>query len=386
MPNDTSYDVIIAGLGSMGTAAAYHLAKRGQRVLGLNPHEIPHNLGSHHGRSRMIRQSYYEHPDYVPLLQRAYELWTDLQNQSESPFFHLTGAVYFGSPNGSIVPGAREAAAQHKLPHEFFQDPNEIRSRFPAFRIPPNYAAFYEEQAGYLIPEEAVRTHANLARTLGAHLHTGEPVTAWRATDDGVEITTPRDTYHARHLIITAGAWISDFLRDVDIDFQVTRQVLAWFVPKTDPQTYALGNFPCWFIESESPFGHYGFPIAPGHNGLKLALHKPGPPITPAELHHPQHLPTDEETEALRGFLHDFIPGSDGTLLESTVCLYTNSPDGHFLLGPHPAHQDNVTIACGFSGHGFKFASVIGEITADLATTGATSFPIEFLSPKRFLS
>ncbi|MEM8952696.1 MAG: N-methyl-L-tryptophan oxidase [Verrucomicrobiota bacterium] len=382
----SSYDVIIAGIGSMGSAAAYHLAKRGKRVLGLNPHEIPHNLGSHHGRSRMIRQSYYEHPDYVPLLQRAYDLWSDLQEQSETPFFHLTGAVYFGAPDGAIVPGALEAAKEHKLPHDYIDDPNDIRTRFPAFRLPPNFAAFFEERGGYLVPEEAVRTHAKLAQNFGAQIHTGEPVTAWRPTLNGVEVTTPRDTYYADHFIITAGGWIADFLRDIAVEFKVTRQVLAWFVPKNDPQNYAQGSFPCWFIESETPYGYYGFPIAPGHNGLKLALHKPGREINPADLHHPQHLPTDEETDALRRFLHDFLPGSDGPLLESTVCLYTNTPDSHFILGPHPAHEETVTIACGFSGHGFKFASAIGEITADLATSGTTKLPIDFLSPKRFLS
>jgi sarcosine oxidase len=394
MPAPPPYDVIIAGLGSMGSAAACHLARRGVRVLGLEPHAIPHTHGSHHGRSRMIRQSYHEHPDYVPLLQRAYHLWDELQSLTDDPFFHLTGAVYFGAPGdptddatgpGSIVPGALAAAHEHNLPHELIEDPEEIQTRFPAFRIPENFLAFYEDNAGYLVPEEAIRTHANLAREYGAELHTGEPVTAWKTTATGVEVTTPQNTYQAGHLVITAGAFVSDLLRDLNIDLQVTRQVLAWFQPQTNPQAFALGNFPSWFIETDSPVGHYGFPIAPGHAGLKLALHKPGLPIAPAELHHPEQQPSNEEINALRQVLHDFIPGAAGPLVEATVCLYTNTSDGHFIVGPHPAH-DHLTIACGFSGHGFKFASVMGEILADLATTGYPPLPIDFLSPTRFQS
>jgi sarcosine oxidase len=384
MPHPNHYDVIVAGVGSMGAAACYHLARRGIRVLGLEPFEIPNTHGSHHGRSRMIRQSYCEHPDYVPLLRRAYELWEDLEKQSERNLFQLTGGVYFGAPDACIVPGALTSAREHQLPHEFIEDESELRARFPSFRMPPGFVAFHEEKAGYLVPEEAVRTHAALARAHGAELRTGETVTAWKNSAHGVEVTTERGTFHAGHLVVTAGARAGDLLHELGIELQVTRQVLAWFRPNGDPQPFALGNFPCWFIENASPYGHYGFPIAPGQEGLKIALHKPGEPIAPDHLHDEAQQPRDEEIASLRAVLSEFIPDAAGPLLEATVCLYTNSPDGDFIVGPHPGHE-HVTIACGFSGHGFKFASVMGEVLADLAATGKTPWPIDFLSPRRFL-
>lgn len=367
----------------MGAATCHHLAKREVSVLGLEQFDIPHGRGSHHGHSRMIRQSYYEHPDYVPLLVRAYELWDELQSAAGGErFFHRTGGLSLGPPDGSIVPGARAAACEHGLAHDVL-DGAALASRFPSFKVPDGFAAFFEKNAGFLVPELAVRAHASQARANGAELHANEAILDWRASSSSVTVRTSLGTYEADHLIVTAGAWNGPLLHGLGPKLVVTRQVLAWFEPQADPARFQLGEFPCWFIETDTPFGHYGFPMSGAQPGLKLALHKPGEPIAPDELGESSHEPRPEEIESLRQILREYLPGGEGRLLAACTCLYTNSADGHFLLGPHPVF-DRVSIAAGFSGHGFKFASVMGEILADLATEGGTSHPIGFLSPNRF--
>ena len=373
----------------MGSAACYHLARRGVRVLGLEQFDLPHGRGSHHGHSRMIRQSYYEHPDYVPLLRRAYELWDELEEAAgskeneEERIFHRTGALYLGPMKGSIVPGALAAAREHGLPYTLL-DPAALAARFPAFCAPEGFSAFHEEEAGFLVPELAVAAHAKHACAHGAEIRCNEAILDWEAAAAGVSVRTGSGTYHASHLVVTAGAWNGSLLRDLDAELTVTRQVLAWFDPPGDSQSLALGNFPCWFIETDTPFGHYGFPmLSSGQGGLKIALHKPGLEIDPDELASAAHEATEDEIESLREVLRTCLPDGDGPLLATRTCLYTNSADSHFILGAHPLHE-NLTIAAGFSGHGFKFASVMGEVLADLATEGKTRYPIEFLSPARF--
>ena len=337
----------------------------------------------------MIRQSYYEHPDYVPLLRRAYELWDELEAaagsfQSEPErILHLTGGLYLGPPHGSIVEGALAAARAHDLPHDLLEA-EEVTARFPAFRVPEGFRGFFEEKAGFLVPELAVAAHAEQARAHGAELRTNEPILEWATSAEGVTVRTSTGTYQAGHLVVTAGAWNGPLLRDLEVELSVTRQVLAWFNPPGDVEPLSLGRFPCWFLETDPPYGHYGFPmLSSGQGGLKIALHKPGEAIDPDHLGADAHEVREEEVVALREILRACIPGGDGPLLATRTCLYTNSADSHFILGAHPGHQ-HLSIAAGFSGHGFKFASVMGEILADLATDGTTSHPIEFLSPNRF--
>ena len=375
-----NYDVIVAGVGSTGSAACYHLAKRGVKVLGLEQFEIPHTQGAHHGHSRAIRQAYYEHPDYVPLLLRAYELWEGLQNITDDPFFHITGGVYFGSDDGDIVPGSLRSARKHGLAHAILT-PEEISKRIPAIQADGSHQAFFEDRAGFIIPEIAVTTHANHARRLGATIQSGEKLVSWRNHGDHVEVTTDKSTYNAEQLIITSGAWSAEVAADLGIKLQVTRQVLAWFQPIGDPSRFAPENFPCWFIETGCPFGHYGFPVLPGDIGLKIAEHKPGDPIDPNA---PVENPRPDEIDAFRAVLDQYFPGCAGELVHASTCKYTNSPDSHFIIGPHPKHHGRVSIASGLSGHGFKFSSVIGEILADFATKGTTNLPVDFLSPERF--
>lgn len=380
-----SYDVIVLGLGSMGSAAALQLAKRGQRVLGLEQFSIPHAQGSHHGFSRMIRLAYFEHPDYVALLRRAYELWGDLENESGEKLLHITGGLYLGRPDSELVTGSIQAAKAYSLPHEIISR-DELRVRFPQFHVPDDTIAFYETNAGFLLPEAVVATQAELAMRHGAELHGHEPALDWHADDKGVTVRTAKGTYHAGKLIITAGAWSGRALSDLQIDLKVTRQALVWFWPRR-PEMFSLGRFPSWALDLSDRASfrgvHYGFPMAKpgwGNPGFKAALHWPDEECDPDSV---DRAVRENDIAEVREAVERNIPDGAGPLLASRICMYTNSADGHFIVDRHPAFK-NVTMACGFSGHGFKFVSVMGEVLADLAMQGTTKNPIEFLSLKRF--
>jgi sarcosine oxidase len=373
-----SYDVIVVGVGAMGAAACYHLARRGVRVLGLEQFAIPHALGSSHGYSRMIRSAYYEHPDYVPLLRRAYALWEELEEQSGQKLLHATGGVYMGPTDSEVVSGSLRAAREHELPHESL-DRDGLAARSPKFRLPDDFAGVTDPSAGFLLPERAIAAHAELALRQGAELHGHEAVTGWEATASGVTVHTNRATYHAGHVVFSGGAWSGRLVKDLGIELVVTRQVLGWVWPRT-PSEFRLGRFPVWGIDAGGGGMYYGFPMMPDNPGLKLALHKPATPTDPdTVVRHP--LPGDEET--FLPALRQYLPDGEGPILAMRICLYVNSPDHHFIIDRHPAHA-NVTVACGFSGHGFKFASVVGEILADLAEKGRTELPIGLFGVGRF--
>lgn len=373
-------DVIVLGLGSMGAAACYHLARRGFRVLGLEQHAIPHGLGAHHGYSRMIRLAYYEDPGYVPLLRRAYELWRDLETEFGSKILHVTGGLYMGREGESFLTGALRAALEHSLPHALFSHA-EIKRRYPQFHLPSDYEGFWEDEAGFLIPELAMAAHVQGALLAGAELHGHEAARAWSAGADGVNVETSKASYRAERLVIAAGAWTAPILADLGLPLVVTRQAWGWFWPK-DPAAFRLGTLPCWFIETEPGHGYYGPPIMSDNPGLKVALHKPTEPTSPEVV---DRAPREEDEALLRPFLARHIPSAEGPLLGLRTCLYTNSPDGHFIVDQHPIH-DRVSFACGFSGHGFKFASVMGEVLADMATGSLSSLPMDFLRLARFTS
>ncbi len=379
------FDVIVVGVGSMGSAACAHLAARGARVLGLEQFEIPHRHGSHHGHSRMIRQAYYEHPDYVPLLRRAYQLWDELQlRDGGREFFYRTGGIYLGPEEGAIVSGSLGSAREHGLEHQL-HDAGEVQRRFPQFRPGGGHLGFFENEAGFLVPELAIMAHAAWAREGGASLLEGEALVSWGAAGSGVEVKTAAGvSYQADHLVFAGGAWSSQLVAGLGVELAVTRQVLAWFEPLGDRGRFAPGRFPCWFVETEPPYGHYGFPVLPGDPGLKVALHRPGEPIAPGQLRTAGLAPREAEIDRLHAVLDEFLPGCAGELSQACTCLYTNSPDGHFVVGHHPEFEQ-VSVACGFSGHGFKFASVMGEALADLALDGGTELPIGFLGPGRFV-
>jgi sarcosine oxidase len=371
------FDVIVIGIGAMGSATCCNLARRGVRVLGLEQFDIPHALGSSHGSSRMIRLAYYEHPDYVPLLLRAYELWDELEQVSGQKLLHLTGGLYMGPLAGDIVGGSLQSAVEHRLPHELL-DRDELRRRFPQFCVPEDWSALYEPRAGFLVPERVIAAYAETALRAGAELHGREPVLEWKTDGRSATVRTPRGEYHADQLVFCGGPWTGKLLGDLQPMLSVTRQVLAWVWPK-EPEHFALGRLPCWAIDHLDGTIHYGFPMTHDTPGLKIAHHSPAGAIDPDRIvRDPQ--PGDEET--FRPILRRMIPSGDGPLLSLKVCMYTNSPDSHFIIDRHPAHE-RVTLACGFSGHGFKFASVIGEVLADLVTKNGTNQPVGFLRLKR---
>jgi sarcosine oxidase len=372
-----TYDAIVIGVGTMGSAACDALARRGQRVLGLEQFSIPHASGAHHGQSRMFRLAYYEHEDYVPLLRRAFDLWQDLERRSGVKLFHVTGALYAGSPDAELMPRSALAAAHHGLDHEIL-DSAAIQRRFPQFHLPPGFRALWEPCAGFVIPELAVGSMARLALESGATIRARERVVSWQRRADALEVTTEHATYVARRLVVTCGAWTSKLLRDLGIPLLVTRQVFGWVWPQS-PERFALGVFPCWAVEAADGSIHYGFPMLPWHPGLKVARHLRAAPADPDHLD--RAITADDQAHFRAALTH--LRDADGPTLSVATCTYTNSPDSHFIIDRLPS-DPAVTLACGFSGHGFKFAPVIGEVLAELALDGASRLPSSFLGLARF--
>ena len=373
------FDVIILGLGAMGSAAAYHLARRGKRVLGIEQFTSPHNYGSSHGGSRMIRQAYWESPDYIPLVLRAYELWRRLEHDTGKRLLQITGGMNIGSRDGDLVRRTVAAAGQHSIPFEVLE-PSEISKRFPIIIPQPGDVAVCEPRAGYLLPEECIRAHLTLASAAGAEIAFEETVLSWSAEGDGVEVQTSKGSYSARHLVITAGPWANQALHGI-IPLHVTRQVMAWIQPLTGVIPFMPEHFPvflCEDIHGGAP--GYGFPAIDGPaGGVKAAVHGSDVVCTPETVDRSVH---QSDFKRIIQSLKVRFPALDGEVVRAETCMYTMSRDEHFVIGAHPRF-DSCTIACGFSGHGFKFASVVGEILADLSTTGTTSHPIALFSPLR---
>lgn len=373
------FEVIVIGIGAMGSAACLALSRRGFRVLGLEQFSIPHDMGSSHGDSRMIRLCYYEHSDYVPLLRRAYALWDELERDLGAAIFLRTGGLYMGGPESPFVLGSQQAAMAHGLPHEMLTRA-DLAARYPQFNLSDDAIALYEPSAGILFPELIVASQAELALRRGAELHACESVHAWSADATGVRVTTNRGEYVGERLIICGGAWAGLLMRDLGVELVVTRQPLGWVWPRR-PELFTLGRLPVWAFDQPDGTQHYGFPLLPRSSrpGLKVARHHRGAATDAASVERsPQPGDEDDFMPALRRL----VPEADGPLLSLRICLYTNSPDSHFIVDQDPRH-DRVCFACGFSGHGFKFASVIGEALADLATAGRTSLPVGFLGLNR---
>jgi sarcosine oxidase len=373
-----AYDVIVIGLGGMGSAAAYHLAARGQRVLGLEKFTPAHDKGSSHGGSRIIRQSYFEDPAYVPLLLRAYELWDKLATDTRREVYRLTGGLFIGPEDCVTVAGSLRTSREWGLPHEVL-DAAEIRSRFPNFTPRDDDIALYEEKTGFARPEMTVQAHLDLAEQAGATLAFGEEVLEWTDSPGGVTVRTARATYAAGQLVICPGAWAPQLLAEFGIPITVERQVLYWLDPVGG--TAAFENQPIFIYENPHGEQIYGFPAIDGlYGGVKVAFFRKGIVCTPDTIDRTVH---DQEIADMRERVAELVPALDGPCLHAATCMYSNTPDEHFVIARHP-DAANVTVACGFSGHGFKFVPVVGEILADLATTGATVHPISLFDPRRF--
>lgn len=364
-------DVVVAGLGGMGSATARHLAARGVRVLGIEQFTPAHDRGSSHGRSRVIRQSYFEDPAYVPLLLRAYELWEQAEKESDRDLITLTGGLYLGPEDGTTFGGSLLAAREHDLPHEVL-DADEVRRRFPTFDPAPGELALYEERAGFVRPEETVAAHLDLAARDGADLRFGVRLLGWEETPDGVRVRTSDGEFTAGHLVLSPGAWAPGF---VDLPLRVERQVQFWFAPPGGVEPFV--DHPVYVTAGAQGEQIYGFPAIDGPGGgVKVAFFRRGRDADPDAL---DRVVTDAEAEEMRARVARTLPSLAGPLVAAVPCMYTTTPDEHFVIhrtGP-------VTTACGFSGHGFKFVPVIGEILADLATTGTTPLPIDLFDPAR---
>ena len=378
------YDAIVIGIGSMGSATCYHLAKSGHKVLGLEQFGISHDHGSHSGQTRIIRKAYFEYPDYVPLLERAYENWFTLEKEIGISLFQKTGMLYLGKPDDRLVKGVRDSAQKFKLNIQNLSS-EILEKKYPQFWIPQDREAVFEPDAGFLLPETAILSFTERALHFGAHIKIGEKTLKWKDKDGHIEVVTNESTYSCSKLIITAGAWANKMIPNFGSSFKVTKQVLAWVKAK-DASLFELGEFPTWIFDNGDNKGSfYGFPILSedkfgGPVGLKVALHYPGPDIDPDE--DPRAVPENEEAKIIE-FLNRHLPQGYSRTNSISTCLYTYSLDENFILGPSP-ESDKVILAAGFSGHGFKFASVVGEILADLAFKETTTLPIEFLSPQRF--
>ena len=360
-------DVIVVGLGGMGSAAVAHLAARGQRVLGLEQFHVAHTHGSSHGRSRVIRLAYFEDPAYVPLLRRAYELWRRLETDTGRNVLRMTGGLMIGAPESEVVSGSLRSAREHGLAHELL-DAKEIGRRFPPFTPAAGTVALYERDAGSLSPEEAIRGHLDVAANHGARLHFDEQVLAWQVAESGrVAVTTSRGTYEAGRLVLAPGAWAPEMLQLDWLPLRVEPQVLYWLEPSGGAAAYAADRFPIYIWDLGAGVQFYGFP-ADQDGRVKVAFFR---------------TPNGDES-CLRAALAPCLPSlATGTLMEMVSCKYTLTPDQHFVIGQHPDHEQ-VVIASPCSGHGYKFASVVGEILADLAIDGVTRHPIDLFSPNRF--
>lgn len=383
-PGNTSFDVIVIGVGSMGASACYHLSKRGYRVLGLEQYDIPHELGSHAGQSRIIRKAYGEDSGYVPLLERAYENWKTLESETGSQVYFQTGLTYFGTRGNTFLETVRKSAKAYHIPLNELSE-EDCRKKYPQFKLPEHFQRLEEPGAGLLTPERCILLLAEQALMRGAVIRSGEPVLSWEHKDGGVVVQTSRETYRAAKLVVTAGAWTGNLLPGMASRLKVTRQALAWVQPR-DWDLFKLGTFPCWLLEHEG-YDFYGFPILPagsygGPLGMKLALHYPGEVVDDPEKVDRSTQQSDER--ALVDFLKRFIPEGYARILAVKTCLYTYSPDTHFVVDHLAGYGKDVVVAAGFSGHGFKFASVIGEILAELTMEGTTHMPVGFLRADRF--
>ncbi len=373
----TGYDVIVVGLGGMGSAAAYHLAARGRRVLGLERHEPAHDKGSSHGGSRLIRQSSFEDPGYVPLLLRAYDLWEKLASDSHHDVYRLTGGLFIGPPDCPTVSGSLHASRQWDLPNEVLSAA-EITTRFPNFTPHFEDVALYDAKAGFARPELTVRAHLEMAEKAGATLQFGEPVLNWNQTAAGVRVITGRGSYTAGQLVICPGAWAPQVLGQFGVPITVERQVMYWLDPISSVSSFE--DHPVFIHENTSGTPMYGFPAIDGpHGGVKVAFARNGIACTPDTIDRVVH---EREIREMRVRAAEVLPTLAGKCLHTKTCMYSNTPDQHFVIGRHPQCAE-VIMACGFSGHGFKFVPVIGEILADLIIDRATDHPTALFDPQR---
>ncbi len=377
IPGRTRWDAIVVGCGVMGAASSYNLAKRGLRVLNIERFGVSHDLGSSHGRTRIIRLAYYEDPRYVPLLRRAYASWRELESKSGKELLRVTGGLMIGKPDGDLVRGVLKSAEAHGIPHERLTA-SEAEKRFEAFTLGEEYSVVYEGTAGVLSAEECVRALVGLGSEAGCEYRFSEQVHRWRSTPEGVEVETPAGTQTAAKLVFCAGPWNGELLPGL-LPLQVERQVPLWF-SSGGKDRFSPSKMPIFIMEEKANEFYYGLPDV--GDGVKVARTHGGESIDPEKV---RREVKEEDIAPVRGFISRRLKDLEGTPVASTTCLYTNTPDLNFAVGLHPS-DPKVVVMSACSGHGFKFASVLGEIAADFVTGGVTSYDLGFLDPARFRS
>ena len=371
------FDVAVVGLGAAGSAALHRIASRGCRAVGLDFNPPGHDRGSSHGETRIIRLGYFEHPSYVPLVREALTLWRELERSAGIDLLTTTGIIEIGAPDSALIKGTLSSSQLHKLPHEVLNAAQTMR-RFPAFRIPDTYLGVFQPDAGYLAAEKAVAAQLAAAEAAGAEIRIGWRALSFSSGARGVRVATSHGEIEAGKVVIAAGPWLKELLPDFPAPLRITRQVLGWFTPK-DTVRFAAGKFPVFLFESEHGV-HYGFPPN-GDGNLKIAKHHHLGEVTTAEDCNRAVSPRDET--AIRDFLASCLPAANGPMAAAKTCLYTMTPDEDFIVDRLPGHPD-IIVASPCSGHGFKFAPVIGEILADLVTRGATQRDISRFRLARF--
>jgi len=370
------YDAIVIGVGSVGSAAAYHLARRGQRVLALDQFAVPHTMGSHHGAHRIYRFAYAEGSSYVPIMRAAYERWLELEMEWGEPLHRQTGGLDIGPPDCEQVTGALASCEAHDLVHDLLEG-SEVNRRFPAWRLHDGEVAVYQPEAGMVFPERCVAAHVAGAIRNGAEIRALTRVEGWHVQGDRVVVAVDGDRHAADRLLIAGGAWLPVLVPELAPLLRPTRQLVCWF-SATPTEHFTPDAFPVWIAQVDE--GHfYGFPqaVTPG---VKIGWHDPGPAFDPDT---PDRSTSADDEHHHRAFARAHLPGADGPTLARGACLYTMSPDEHFVLDRLPG-VPQVVVFGGDSGHAFKFASELGSIAADLATEGRTAIDIEQFRLDRF--
>lgn len=378
MTKETVYDAAIIGAGTMGMAAGAFLAQQNAKTLLIDAFDPPHIKGSHHGDTRLIRHAYGEGRQYVTLVKRAQQLWEDLEKQTGYKVFENTGVLGLGPKDSPFLQETMASAQKHDLSLEILSS-QEIKERWPGFSVPDHFIGCFEAKSGVIYSETAIRAYKETALENGAHLVTDTPVLHIDINDKrGVKISTEKTTYYAKKVIVTAGAWAAKLLPELNLPIQPTRKAVGWFEAPSD--LYGAANFPAFFIEDQDKKA-YGFPNLNG-TGLKIGKSDGGHAIDPNQ--HTQNFGLYDTDEGdLRDMLKTYMPGANGKLIQGKTCLYTNSSDHDFIVDYHPENQ-HVIFACGFSGHGFKFGSVMGEVLSQMALEGQSEFDISIFSLKRF--
>ena len=381
-----AYDVIVIGLGAMGSATVHQLASRGARVLGIEAFTPAHELGSSGGLTRIIRLAYFEHPSYVPLLKAAWAHWPQLEAEADDDLLRVTGGLYIGRGGSTVLEGSLLSAQSHGLAYELL-DADESRRRFPVIELDDDMQTLHEPLAGTLFPQRCIHAQLRLAEEAGADLHFEERVSGWSGdrVAGGVTVTTDRGTYSAAKVVVSVGAWLGKLMPELGLRLLVERNPLFWFEPTASPEFFGPDHLPVWIMELDDDRAFYGFPALPAskgtpEQGAKVARHHGGLPVDPDTV---DRVANEADERQVRQFMARHMPLANGRRLDAKVCMYTNTPDFNFVLDFHPADA-RVVIASPCSGHGFKFSNIIGSIAADLALTGTTSFDIDFLSLGRF--